>query len=97
MGQKTGTSNMEKQVIRKAIQKALVMEYLKTQQRKQFILSPEFTESLCRKIKTVSRRMLKAYTALNYNINSNKHSEPAMAMANQAKTWLDKFRHATET
>lgn len=97
MGQKTGTSNIEKKVIRKAIQKALVMEYLKTQQRKQFILSPEFTESLCRKIKTVSRRMLKAYTALNYNINSNKHSEPAMAMANQAKTWLDKFRHATET
>jgi hypothetical protein len=29
MGQKTGTSNTEKKVIRKATQKALVMAYLK--------------------------------------------------------------------
>jgi hypothetical protein len=29
MGQKTGTSNIEKKVIRKATQKALVMAYLK--------------------------------------------------------------------
>lgn len=34
MGQKTGTSNMEKKVIRNATQKAFVMEYLKPHKQK---------------------------------------------------------------
>jgi len=34
MGQNTGTSNIEKKVITNATQKALVMEYLKHQEKK---------------------------------------------------------------
>jgi hypothetical protein len=37
MGQKTGTSNIEKKVIRKATQKALVIAYLKAEPKKQVI------------------------------------------------------------